>query len=169
MENLTNKNEGLKIVRDFKAPKNLVFQAFSTAEAFAEWWGPAGMQMTMKHFDFREGGKVHYKLDAGGQTMWGLFKYGKITPPDVVEYVSSFSDEDGNVCKSPFPMDFPLEIFNRMTLEENNGVTTLTLQGHPIGATAEQETIYYAMIENMQGGFAGTFNQLDVYLAKVQS
>jgi len=32
--------EGLKIVRAFKAPKQLGFQAFSTAEAFAEWWGP---------------------------------------------------------------------------------------------------------------------------------
>jgi len=42
MTNQTDQKAGLKIVRDFKAPKSLVFQAFSTAEAFANWWGPAG-------------------------------------------------------------------------------------------------------------------------------
>jgi uncharacterized protein YndB with AHSA1/START domain len=36
-KNQTDKKDGLKIVRDFKAPKSLVFQAFSNAEAFAEW------------------------------------------------------------------------------------------------------------------------------------
>ena len=168
MENQTNKNEGLKIVRDFKAPKKLVFEAFSSAEAFAEWWGPAGMQMTMHHFDFRDGGKAHYKLEAGGQTMWGLFRYGKIAAPDLIEFVSSFSDEEGNICKAPFPMDFPMEISNQMTLAENNGITTLTLQGQPINATPEQEATYHAMITNMQGGFAGTFKQLDAYLTKIQ-
>ena len=167
MNDQTNKKEGLKIVRDFKAPKALVFQAFATAEAFADWWGPAGMPVTVTHFDFRQGGKTHYKIDAGGHSMWGLFKYGNIVKPDLVEFVSSFSDEAGNVCKAPFPMDFPMEISNQLTLVENNGVTTLTLQGHPINATPEQEATYAAMSQSMEGGFAGTFNQLEAYLAKI--
>jgi uncharacterized protein YndB with AHSA1/START domain len=32
-----DKKEGLKIVREFNAPQTLVFDAFSTASAFAEW------------------------------------------------------------------------------------------------------------------------------------
>ena len=61
-----------------------------------------------------------------------------------------------------------MEISNQMTLAENNGITTLTLQGQPINATPEQEATYHAMITNMQGGFAGTFKQLDAYLTKIQ-
>jgi uncharacterized protein YndB with AHSA1/START domain len=167
-KNQTNKKDGLKIVRDFKAPKSLVFQAFSTAEAFAEWWGPAGMPITVLQLDFKQGGKLHYKMEGNGQTMWGIFKYHNIIAPDLVEFVSSFSDEHGKICKSPFPMDFPLEIFNQMALEENNGITTVTLSGYPINATPEQEATYYSIVENMNQGFAGTFNQLETYLAKIQ-
>lgn len=169
---MTNKTQtekkGLTIVRDFKAPKSLVFQAFSNAEAFAEWWGPVGMPVTVLKFDFKKGGKLHYKMVGNGQTMWGIFVYNDIVKPDSIAFVNSFSDESGNICKAPFPMEFPLEIFNQLTLEEKNGITTVTLAGHPINATPEQEATYYSMIENMSQGFAGTMNQLEAYLAKVQ-
>ena len=168
MEHQTTKKEGLKIVRDFNAPKALVFDAFATAEAFAEWWGPIGMPITVLDFDFKQGGKVHYKMEGNGQTMWGIFNYHNIVKPDLLEFVSSFSDEGGNICKAPFPMEFPLEIFNQITLEENNGITTLTLSGHPINATSEQEATYYSMTANMSQGFAGTFNQLEAYITKIQ-
>ena len=168
MEHQTTKKEGLKIVRDFNAPKALVFDAFATAEAFAEWWGPIGMPITVLDFDFKQGGKVHYKMEGNGQTMWGIFNYHNIVKPDLLEFVSSFSDEGGNICKAPFPMEFPLEIFNQITLEENNGITTLTLSGHPINATSEQEATYYSMTANMSQGFTGTFNQLEAYINKIQ-
>jgi uncharacterized protein YndB with AHSA1/START domain len=168
MEQQANKKDGLKIVRTFNAPKALVFDAFASAEAFAEWWGPVGMPVTVLHFDFRQGGKVHYKMEGNGQTMWGVFNYKNIVRPDLLEFVSSFSDESGNIAKSPFPIDFPLEIFNQLTLEENSGVTTITLLGHPVNATTEQEATYYSMLENMTQGFAGTFNQLEAYLTKTQ-
>lgn len=167
MTNQTEKKEGLKIVRDFKAPKALVFDAFATAEAFAAWWGPVGMPVSVVHFDFTPGGKVHYKMVGAGQTMWGLFNYKNIVRPDLLAFVSSFSDESGNICKAAFPMEFPLEILNEITFEENQGVTTITLSGHPIDATPEQEATYFAMIANMKQGFNGTLNQLEAYLVKI--
>jgi uncharacterized protein YndB with AHSA1/START domain len=168
MEHPTLKKQGLKIVREFHAPKTMVFDAFATAEAFVEWWGPAGMPVSVALFDFHPNGKVHYKMEGNGQTMWGVLNYKNIVRPDLIEFVSSFSDEKGNICKSPFPIDFPLEILNQVKLEENNGITTITLSGHPINATPEQEATYYSMIENMNQGFAGTLNQLEAYLAKIR-
>ena len=169
MENQPNKKDGLRITRKFKAPKTLVFDAFASAEAFAAWWGPAGMPVSVINFDFRAGGKVHYKMEGHGQTMWGIFNYKNVTRPDLLEFISSFSDESGNTCKSPFPMDFPLEVFNQITLEEKEGVTTLTLTGHPVDATAEQEATYRSMFDGMQQGFAGTFDQLETYLNNIQT
>jgi uncharacterized protein YndB with AHSA1/START domain len=168
MTTQNNKKEGLKIVREFSAPKVLVFDAFSTAEAFTEWWGPAGTPVTVAHFDFKQGGKVHYKMEGNGQIMWGVLNYKNIIRPDLIEFVSSFSDENGSICKPPFPIEFPLEIFNQLTFEESNGITTLILTGQPINATAEQEATYYSMIDNMYEGFTGTLNQLEAYISKIQ-
>lgn len=154
----------LKIVRHFNAPKDVIFEAFANAEAMAEWWGPIGMNLTVKTFEFKPGGKFHYKMDSGGQTMWGLFKYHNINKPDLIEFVSSFSDEDGAVCMSPFPMDFPLEIFNQMILTEADGRTTLTLHGHPVNATTAQEDTYTSIKTNMEEGFGGTFDKLERYI-----
>lgn len=165
----SDKKQALKIVREFKAPMAIVFDAFSTAEAFAQWWGPVGMPVTVVQFDFQNGGKLHYKMEGNGQVMWGLFNYRNIVKPNLIEFVSSFSDENGNICTSPFPMDFPLEIFNQLKLGEQNGITTITLSGHPINATPEQQATYFSILENMAQGFEGTFTQLDAYLAGIKS
>src|SRR5687767_13604100 len=117
MINKAGRKEGLKLVRDFKAPKTLVFDAFATAEAFAEWWGPVGMPVTVIDFNFKKGGKLHYKMEGQGNVMWGIFVYHEIVRPDLIEFVNSFSDETGNVAKPPFPIEFPYEIYNELTLE----------------------------------------------------
>ncbi|MCE6992024.1 SRPBCC domain-containing protein [Dyadobacter sp. CY323] len=168
MSQLTEKKEGLKIVREFKAPKTLVFDAFASPEAFSEWWGPSGSQLSVESFDFKPGGKAHYKMEGNGHVMWGLFQYKKIQRADLLEFVNSFADAEGNIITSPFPMDFPLEVLNQITLEENNGVTTLTIQGQPINATTAQEETYFSIMDSMHQGFGGTFDQLETYLEKVQ-
>ncbi|MCF0052153.1 SRPBCC domain-containing protein [Dyadobacter sp. LJ53] len=168
MEQQTQKRAGLKIVREFKAPKTLVFDAFASPESFGEWWGPAGSQLSVLRFDFRTGGSTHYKMEGNGHEMWGLFQYKNIRRADLLEFVNSFADAEGNIITSPFPMDFPLEVFNQITLEEKDGITTLTIQGHPIHATTAQEETYFSIMDNMQEGFSGTFDKLDAYLEKVQ-
>ncbi|MGH6955255.1 MAG: SRPBCC domain-containing protein, partial [Caulobacteraceae bacterium] len=44
------------VERLLSAPRALVFEAFSTAEHLARWWGPAGFSVTTSRFEFRVGG-----------------------------------------------------------------------------------------------------------------
>lgn len=159
----------LKIVRQFKAPQSLVFNAYASEEAFAQWWGPAGSKLTLLHFDFREGGTTHYKLENNGMNMWAVFRYQKIRKPDSIEFISAFADMEGTVTTSPFPFDFPLEVYNNITLSETDGITTLTLHAEPINATPEQEKTFAELNASMNQGYEGTWGQLDAYLAKVQA
>ncbi|MCE7064580.1 SRPBCC domain-containing protein [Dyadobacter sp. CY326] len=168
MEQQAEEKAGLKIVRQFNAPKTLVFDAFASPEAFGKWWGPAGSQLSVESFDFKPGGKTHYKMESNGHTMWGLFQYKNILRADLLEFINSFADAEGNIITSPFPMDFPLEISNKITLEESEGVTTLTIQGHPINATPEQIETYKSITNSMEQGFGGTFDQLEAYLTEQQ-
>src|SRR5438270_7243137 len=36
----------IQLTRDFDAPRELVFEAFSMAEHLAKWWGPAGSSVS---------------------------------------------------------------------------------------------------------------------------
>lgn len=165
MSNFHDNKPGLTIVREFKAPKQLVFEAFASAEAFSQWWGPVGKPISVLHFDFQVGGRTHYAMEGQGQVYWGLFQYKAINKPDSIAFISSFADQEGTICKAPFPFDFPLEIYNEITLTENNGITTLTLQGYPVNPTPAQAATYENMKEGMTQGFGGTLTQLEAYLS----
>lgn len=163
---MANNKENFSIVRSFKAPKEVVFKAFSEAEALAQWWGPPGMPIQVVAFDFRPGGVFHFKMEGNGEVMWALFVYGHIASPDLIEFTNSFSDENRAICRAPFNPAWPLEIFNELTFTEESDITTLTMKGYPVNATDEEAAIYYAFTENMKEGFGATFDQLENYLSK---
>lgn len=56
----TDKTRVFTFVREFDAPKNLVFNAFSNAGALNEWWGPAESANSVISLDFRPGGIFHF-------------------------------------------------------------------------------------------------------------
>ena len=159
------RTQELIIKRKIAAPKKMVFEAFTKAEHLIHWWGPVGMKLEIISLDVRPNGKFHYKMEAAnGHAMYGIFKYLEIQAPDKIVFINSFADEKGNVIKAPFDMDFPLEIKNTWTFEENAGITTLTLRGNPLEATPAQLEVYAGMTQNMNEGFGKTFEQLDNYL-----
>jgi uncharacterized protein YndB with AHSA1/START domain len=49
-------DRSILIERTLNAPPELVFEAFTTAEHLAHWWGPTGFSVTTHSFEFREGG-----------------------------------------------------------------------------------------------------------------
>ncbi|MFC5451545.1 SRPBCC family protein [Paenibacillus aestuarii] len=156
----------LVITRTLNAPRDLVFQVWTDANHLAKWWGPTGMSIHVAKLDLRPGGMFHYSMKTpDGHEMWGKFVYNEISPPDKIVFTNSFSDPEGNSVRAPFAPNFPLEVQNILTFTEQDGKTILTLTGGPINATEEEVQFFAAMQESMQQGFAGTFNQLEAYLA----
>jgi uncharacterized protein YndB with AHSA1/START domain len=102
-----------------------------------------------------------------GRDVWGKFIYREVVQPERIVFVSSFSDEIGHVTRNPWVPGLPLEVLNTQTFVEHAGKTTLTLRGEPINATAEERQLFENMLEGMQKGFAGTFDQLAEHLARL--
>lgn len=50
----------LFIVREFDAPRELVFKAFSDPEILVRFLGPKNLKMHIDHYDFRSGGSYRY-------------------------------------------------------------------------------------------------------------
>lgn len=50
----------LFITREFDAPRELVFKAFTTPELIVKWLGPKEMKMRVDYFDSKSGGAYRY-------------------------------------------------------------------------------------------------------------
>lgn len=156
------------IAREFKAPRELVWKAWTEGARLAQWWGPKGFGIEVKRLDLRPGGIFLYSMvKPKGQKVWGKFTYREIAAPERLVFINSFSDENGGTTRNPwFQSAWPLEIHNTLTLTEKAGTTTMRLRGTPINATEEERQAYVAMKPSMDQGFKGTLEQLETYLAQ---
>ena len=48
------------ITREFDAPRELVFKAFTDPELYVQWIGPRGLELTLETFESRNGGSWRY-------------------------------------------------------------------------------------------------------------
>jgi uncharacterized protein YndB with AHSA1/START domain len=58
----------LFIIREFDAPRELVWKAHTDPELYVQWVGPHGMTMTIEEWDCRDGGSYRYTHERGGHT-----------------------------------------------------------------------------------------------------
>lgn len=163
-------DKALIITREIRAPRELVFKAWSEAEHLKRWWGPKGFDINVQHLDFRPGGSFHYSMQApDGSQMWGKFVYQKIKATEKIVWLNSFSDEEGNIVRSPFSDLIPLEIRNEVTFSDsNNNTTIMTLCSQPFNVTEEERSFFEGMFESMEQGFGGTFDQLEQLLDELR-
>ena len=101
------------VTRTFDAPARLVFEAWTRAELFKQWWVPKSMGMTLRsiEMDVRTGGR--YRLGFGdGMDFFG--RYLEVTPPARLVWTNEESGDAGSVTT--------------VTFEEKNGKTLLVLR-----------------------------------------
>ena len=75
------KNE-IVITREFDAPRELVFKAFTDPELYSQWLGPRGLTMTLETFEPRAGGRWRYlHTDADGTAYAFHGVYHEVSAP----------------------------------------------------------------------------------------
>jgi uncharacterized protein YndB with AHSA1/START domain len=156
------------ITRVFDVPRDLVFKAWTDAEAMAQWWGPKGYDILVSKFEFYPGGIFHYRMQSsGGHEMWGRFVFREILAPERIVFSNSFADEEGNIIRAPF-FDgiWPLEVLNTVTLTDHEGGTTLVLRAVPLNATEPERKVFHDSFQSMKQGYGGTLDKLADYLSK---
>lgn len=158
----------LELAHEFDAPKQTVFNAFSTADALGQWWGPVECKNSVITLDFRTGGIFHFKMEMQGHVSYGRFIFGAIQPYDLLEFTNAFADAEAQVVKAPFDIDLPMEIFYRLVFTEHNGKTRITLTGIPVNPSKSEADGFISIDADMHKGFAATFDKLAQYLAEKQ-
>ena len=166
---LQTQNKDFVIIRQFDAPRALVWKCFTEPAHMKEWWGPKGSTIVASNMDLRVGGFYHGAMrDPQGNVMWAKFVYREVVPPELLVWEHSFSDEAGGLTRHPLSPTWPLKLLTRVILEEaGGGKTKLTLRWTPLDATEEEQQTFAAAHASMQGGWTGTFDQLGDYLARL--
>jgi uncharacterized protein YndB with AHSA1/START domain len=156
------------ISRVFDAPRDIVWRAHTQREHLKHWWGPKGFTVTHCKIDLRPGGLFHYCLAMpNGDEMWGKWVFREIAPPEKLVFISSFSDAAGGTSRHIMKEVWPLEILSTLSFAEEGGKTRVTVDWVPHNASAEEREAFDEFHHSMRGGWTGTFEQLEAYLAKV--
>lgn len=163
----------LEITRTLPASVIATFDCFSKKEHLANWWGPAGMEIEIRTFEFKPGGIFHYLLKAGnGFEMWGKFSYLEIEEPNRITLLSSFSNSKAETVPAPevpFGADWPLEMWTEYSFNPKGNHCQVKLSSHPHEASSASQELFARNHDNMNLGFEGTFDKLEAYLKDFNS
>ena len=157
------------ITRVFRAPRALVWDAWTQREHLAHWMGPKGTTIARSSLELRPGGIYHYGMQApDGKLMWGKWVFREVVRPERLVAVVSFSDEKTGITRHPLAPDWPLETLSTVTFAEHAGIgrgTTVVLHWSPLNANEVERRVFAASHPGMQQGWSGTMEQLEGYLA----
>ena len=95
---ITKDQKQLTIVRDFDAPVEQVWRAWTERSLLDLWWAPQPWKAATKSMDFREGGTWLYAMEGpGGEEHWSKADFETINPRKRYTGRDAFCDENGNV------------------------------------------------------------------------
>jgi len=72
----------LFITREFDAPRELVFKAYTDPELYIQWVGPHGMTMSIEKWECREGGSYQFTHERDGHKYSFFGVYHEVLKPE---------------------------------------------------------------------------------------
>ena len=146
----TPSDRELVTTRAFDAPRDLVWEAWTSPEHLPRWLlGPEGWTMPVCESDLRVGGEWHFvwRSEADGSEMGMTGEYRDVTPPERLVSTQSWGG------------DWP-ETLNTLVFTEEDGLTVMT----QTILYPSQEARDAALATGMQQGMDAGFSRLDAYL-----
>jgi uncharacterized protein YndB with AHSA1/START domain len=98
----------LRFVRSFSAPRDMVFEAWTTPEQLACWWDAGGEHLSICEMDLRPGGSFRF-VSPSHAHMAFTGVYVDISPPERLEFKA-------------------MDAIGRVLLDEVDGGTKMTVE-----------------------------------------
>jgi uncharacterized protein YndB with AHSA1/START domain len=150
------KPKPLVISRDFAAPRDLVFKAWSSAEHIKRWFSPAGCTVPEAEIDFQPGGvfAVCMRLP-DGQDHRVMGSYVEISPPDRLVFTVGVTVGDSKRFTA----------HTTVTFEDEGAGTRMTVhQAYDI----HDQTFLFA-VEGALEGWRTTLDKLEQEVARIRA
>jgi uncharacterized protein YndB with AHSA1/START domain len=131
----------MALSREFDAPVEAVWRAWTEPELVRRWWGPRGFTAPVADMDVRVGGTslvcMRAPAEYGGQDLYNTWTYTLVAPPERLAFVQAFSDEHGSPVDPGslgLPPSIPSEVPHVLTFTAlGDGRTAFTVieSGYP--------------------------------------
>ena len=111
------KERSILVSREFNAPVELVWRAFTESEILDQWWGPAPWKAETKFQDFSVGGYWLYAMvSPENEKHWGRMNYLSIVTHKNFHLEDFFCDENGIIN-----MDLPISTGSNVFIATQTG------------------------------------------------
>jgi uncharacterized protein YndB with AHSA1/START domain len=137
-------DDQILITREFAAPRELVYKAFTTPELVQRWWHANRGEMTDSQIDLRVGGAYRFAMDAGGFEVAFHGEYLEIVPGEKIVSTEVYEGLPEGVTEEQG------RTVNTVTLTEENGRTTLTMLIQAANKTSRDAIIESGMEDGLQ-------------------
>ena len=118
-------------IREFDAPRDLVFSVWTDAKHLAQWWGPNGFTTTTSRFEFRPGGVWRFVMHGpDGRDYQNRIVFDEIVPPERIVYRHGGSDDVE-----------PVHFKQTVVFEDIGGRTRITCRSDFPSASARDRVI----------------------------
>jgi uncharacterized protein YndB with AHSA1/START domain len=149
-------NRKIVVTREFKAPKEKVWSAWTEREILDKWWAPKPWKAETKTMNFTDGGMWLYAMvGPQGEQHWSRTDFEKIDTGNSFTAYSRFSDENGGYLDKSVSSHWQVKFASAgaNTIVE----TTLTFDNI--------ETMNTLVAMGFEGGFTMGLNNLEELLA----
>jgi len=149
-------NRKIKVDREFAAPSDMVWAAWTQSELLDQWWAPKPWKARTKSMDFRDGGYWLYAMvGPQGEEHWARADFSGIVNGREFSVHDAFCDPEGVINESMPRSNW----HNRF---ENKGASTVV----HIEIRFENLKDLEGIIEmGFKEGFTAGLENLDQYLA----
>jgi uncharacterized protein YndB with AHSA1/START domain len=142
-----------QIIREFEAPRALVYQCYTEPKHMVHFWGPHGGTVPVCAIDLRVGGVWRVVMRFPDGTEYGYSSvYNEIVPPERIAYRDAPDDWKFGLDGLP-----PAELVSSIELEDLGARTRVTVTVRCTSVAARDETV--------RRGFTGMVTQGNERLA----
>ena len=158
--------ETYKLVRDFSAPKSLVWRAISEPELVSRWYGP-GVETVLHVFDLRGGGEWLTEMKMQQGSSYQRADFTDVTVGEGYACIQAQTDSTWAIVDSQMMPGWPKRLALSISLAAIDTGTRLTLTWSPQDATDQEIATFNAMIDRMGGGWSMGMDELDRMLSEL--
>ncbi len=159
----------LLLDREFGAPRELVWQAWTDPELLARWYGP-NIETIIHKFDLEPGGMWLNEMKMGENSKFQKVVFQEVIKPEkLVWHHHSSVDSEWNDAPSPMMGDWPRLLLTTVTFGDMGEKTKLRMSQIPMDATEVEIANFAKAVEGMSGGWGKGFGIIDDILAELRA